>query len=102
MPSETEQLIATVAALDNPHRIRIIAELSKGREYVSELSRRLDLSRPLLYLHLEKLETAGFVSSKLELASDGKAMKYYELRDFDVRITPASIVKALKADRSGR
>src|SRR5688572_27561735 len=95
MPSEAERLLTALAALDSPHRLRIVAELLQGREYVSELSRRLDLSRPLLYLHLEKLEQAGFVSSKLELAADGKAMKYYELRDFDLRLSPAVIAKAL-------
>ena len=95
MPSEADRLLSALAALDSPHRLRIIVELMQGREYVSELSRRLDLSRPLLYLHLEKLETAGFVTSKLELGEDGKAMKYYELRDFDVHLSPAVIAKAL-------
>jgi predicted transcriptional regulator len=95
MPSEADRLLGMLAALDSPHRLRIIAELMPGREYVSELSRRLDLSRPLLYLHLEKLEQAGFVGSKLELGQDGKAMKYYELRDFDLRLSPAIIAKAL-------
>ena len=95
MPSDADRLQGQLAALDSPHRLRIIAELLGGREYVSELSRRLDLSRPLLYLHLEKLEAAGFVASKLELGSDGKAMKYYELRDFDLRLSPAVIAKTL-------
>jgi DNA-binding transcriptional ArsR family regulator len=95
MTPEADRLITAIAALDNPHRLRIVAELVKGREYVSELSRRLDLSRPLLYLHLEKLAAAGFVDSKLELGADGKAVKFYELRDFDLRLTPAVIAQAL-------
>lgn len=95
MPSEVDRLMTALAALDSPHRLRIVAELMQGRQYVSELSRSLDLSRPLLYLHLEKLEAAGFVGSKLELGEDGKAMKYYELRDFDLRLSPAVIAKAL-------
>jgi predicted transcriptional regulator len=94
MGTDADRLMAAAAALDNPHRMRIVAELTLGRQYVSELSRRLDLSRPLLYLHLEKLEAAGFVRAELELSADGKAMKFYEVTDFDVRFTPAVVARA--------
>ena len=60
----------------NPQRLRIVAELSDGRVHVSELARRLGMSRPLLYMHLDKLEKAGLVAGRLELSVDGKAMKY--------------------------
>jgi predicted transcriptional regulator len=66
----------------------VIVALSGGRVHVSELARRLGLSRPLLYLHLERLERAGLVKGELELAESGRAMKYYELVDFDVHVTP--------------
>ena len=71
----------------NPHRLRIIVELWRGRVHVSELARRLEMSRPLLYMHLDKLEKAGFVTGQLELSEDGKAMKYYELAPFELRLT---------------
>ena len=32
-------------------------------------------SRPLLYMHLDRLEKAGLVTGQLELSDDGKAMK---------------------------
>lgn len=73
----------------------MIDELAGGRVHVSELARRLGLSRPLLYLHLERLEKAGLVTGRLELAESGRAMKYYELNDFDVHITVDVIRKAL-------
>jgi len=73
----------------------VIDELAGGRVHVSELARRLGLSRPLLYLHLERLEKAGLVTGRLELAESGRAMKYYELNDFDVHITVDVIRKAL-------
>lgn len=95
MSSNPEHLLAVLAALDNPHRLRIVAELAKERIHVSELARRVGISRPLLYMHLDKLETAKIVQSKLELSEDGKAMKYYELRPFDIRLNPHSITKAL-------
>ena len=68
-----------LSALASPHRLRIVAELKRGRNYVSELARVVGFSRPLLQMHLTKLEAAGLVTSRLELSSDGKAMKFYEL-----------------------
>jgi predicted transcriptional regulator len=66
--------------------------------HVSELARRLGLSRPLLYLHLEKLESAGLITGELELSADGKAMKYFDLAPFELRVTAETIVAALRAD----
>jgi DNA-binding transcriptional ArsR family regulator len=74
--------------------MRIVAELKGGRNYVSELARVVGLSRPLLQMHLTKLEAAGLVTSRLELSSDGKAMKFYELVPFALSLTPASIAAA--------
>lgn len=91
-----ERLLAIADALGNPHRLRIIAALAGGRNYVSELARQLGLSRPLLYMHLEKLEAAGLVQGHLELSEDGKAMKYYELQPFDLRVTPETVKTAVK------
>ena len=96
MKLDQERLLAIGDALGNPHRLRILAALGRGRNYVSELARQLEISRPLLYMHLEKLEAAGLVRGALELSQDGKAMKYYELEDFDLRITPEAIAHAIK------
>src|SRR5215468_3640681 len=90
--------MAALTAMANPHRLRIIAELRHGRVHVSELARRLEMSRPLLYMHLDKLEKAGFVAGQLELSEDGKAMKYYELTPFELRLTADEIAAALEAD----
>jgi DNA-binding transcriptional ArsR family regulator len=87
-----------LTAVAHPLRLRIIAELAGGRVHVSELARRLDMSRPLLYMHLDKLEKAGIVTGQLELSPDGKAMKYFELAPFEVRITAETIIAALAQD----
>ena len=92
------ELMAALTAMANPHRLRIIAELRHGRVHVSELARRLEMSRPLLYMHLDKLEKAGFIAGQLELSEDGKAMKYYELTPFELRLTADEIAAALEAD----
>jgi predicted transcriptional regulator len=78
--------------------MRIIAELARGRLHVSELARRLGMSRPLLYMHLDRLEKAGLVDGHLELSDDGKAMKYYELIPFELRVTAETVISALAAD----
>jgi DNA-binding transcriptional ArsR family regulator len=97
-PSKGDQLLARLAALANPHRLRIIAALaSGGRNYVSQLARELGISRPLLHLHLQKLEDAGLVTSQLELSEDGKALNYFEVRSFDFELTPAAIAEAAKS-----
>ena len=93
--SAGDQLLAMLSALDNPHRLRIIAALaSGGRNYISQLAREIGISRPLLHLHLQKLEEAGLVSSQLELSVDGKALNYFEVNDFGFELTPAAIAKA--------
>ena len=81
----------------NPLRLRVIAELAGGRVHVSELARRLGISRPLLYMHLDRLEKAGIVTGHLELSEDGKAMKYLELAPFELRLTAEVITEALQA-----
>lgn len=82
----------------HPLRLAIIAELYDGRVHVSELARRLGMSRPLLYMHLGKLEKAGLVTGQLELSDDGKAMKYIELVPFDLHVTAGLVVQALQED----
>lgn len=92
-----DQLLAALAALSNPHRLRIIAALQAGgRNYVSQLAREIGISRPLLHLHLKKLEDAGLVTSQLELSSDGKALNYFEVSPFDLAVTPGAIAEAAK------
>ncbi len=89
-----EHLVEVLATLANPHRLRVVAALSHGRCYVSELARELSISRPLLQVHLKKLQSAGLVRSSLELRDDGKALNFYELVPFRFDLTPASIAAA--------
>jgi DNA-binding transcriptional ArsR family regulator len=96
-PAEGDRLLATLAALANPHRLRVVAALAGGgRNYVSQLARELGISRPLLHLHLQKLEEAGLVTSKLELSRDGKALNYFEVTPFAFHVTPAAVADAAK------
>ena len=91
-------MLAVLAALASPHRLRIIAALqSGGRNYVSQMAREIGISRPLLHLHLRKLEEAGLVMSQLELSDDGKALNFFELSNFCFELSPAAIAHAVKS-----
>jgi predicted transcriptional regulator len=89
-----DDLVEKLAALANPLRLRIMGRLAAGRDYVSHLSREIGISRPLLHMHLQRLEAAGLIVGSLELSADGKAMKYYEVVDFDLQLTPATLAEA--------
>ena len=97
-PPSGDQLLAMLAALANPHRLRVIAALATGgRNYVSRLAREIGISRPLLHLHLQRLEDAGLVTSQLELSQDGKALNYFEVSDFGLDLTPLAIAQAARS-----
>ena len=96
-PINGDRLLTVLAALANPHRLRIVAALAVGgRNYVSRLARDIGISRPLLHLHLQRLQEAGLVTSRLELSQDGKALNYFEVCGFDVELTPAAIAQAVQ------
>ena len=89
-----DDLVRVLNALGNPQRLRIMAALVPGRNYVSQLARDLQMSRPLLHLHLQRLDAAGLITGSLELSPDGKAMKFFEVVPFSIELNPASIVEA--------
>ena len=96
--SDGDRMLAVLAALANPHRLRILAALSTGgRNYVSQLAREIGISRPLLHLHLQKLEDAGLVVSQMELSTDGKALNYFDVTQFEFALTPATIAAAARS-----
>jgi predicted transcriptional regulator len=72
----------------------VLALLTGGRNYVSQIAREIHISRPLLQIHLRKLEHAGLVSSVMEFSEDGKALKYYEVVPFSLTVTPDFIATA--------
>ncbi len=88
------ELLKTLEALSNPYRLKIIAVLHQEKQYVSQLARELGISRPLLYLHLQRLEDAHLVKGHHEISENGKAMKYYELIPFRLALDEDLIAKA--------
>lgn len=91
-----DDLLIMLTALANPHRLRILAALNERHAYVSELARELEISRPLLHMHLQTLEKAGLVVGHHEVSADGKALRYYEVTDFAEHLTAERITEAAK------
>jgi DNA-binding transcriptional ArsR family regulator len=91
-----DQLLRILSALGSGPRLQIVASLVPGRNYVSQMARDLQISRPLLHLHLQRLEKAGLVRGTLELSDDGKAMKFYEVTPFAISLTPEAIARAVE------
>lgn len=91
-----DELIKIMEAIANPHRLKILALLSGRRIHVSQLAREVMISRPLLYMHLKRLEGAGLVISNLEISDDGKAMNYFQVIPFNININPENISEAVK------
>ena len=84
-------------ALSHPMRIKVMGVLSEKRRYVSELAKLMNMSRPLLYMHLKKLEDAAIVTGSYEISESGKSMKFYEVRAFDIALTPELLVELSRA-----
>jgi ArsR family transcriptional regulator len=91
-----EELTRILAALANPHRLRIVATLAQGSVHVSQLAREIGLSRPLTHMHLQRLEAAGLVSGRLELSQDGKALKFFDVTPFAIHLTPSLVAEAAR------
>jgi ArsR family transcriptional regulator len=89
-----ENLVRVLAALSSPQRLRIVAALARESVHVSQLARQIGLSRPLVHMHLQRLEAAGLVTGRLELSDDGKALKFYEVTPFAIHLTPELVVEA--------
>jgi len=93
--TEGDNLLRKLEALSNTHRLRILNHLhQQGRAYISQMARDVGISRPLLHMHLKKLEHAGLVKGQLELSEDGKALNWFSATNFNIHLTPAGISEA--------
>lgn len=88
-----EEYLKLFDALSNPIRLRILGILYRERQYVSELARMLNISRPLLYMHLRKLEEAGLVEGSAEISPSGKANKFFQCTSFHISLDMEQVAK---------
>lgn len=88
MTKTLQQIVKIGEAISHPLRLKLLHMLSEREWYVYALAKELNVSRQVLYLHLKRLESAGFVESDIRLeADDMRAKKFFKLKDFDIAIT---------------
>ncbi len=93
----TDELAALLNTLGNKHSLSILAELADGEQYVSELAEKIGISRPLLYLHLKKLENVGLVEGEIRHFDEPPyTKKYYRANDFYIEVTLKHIQDIVK------
>jgi len=73
-----------------------LSEKKEKKKYISELARELEISRPLLYLHLRKLKEVGILTGKTELGKGSRTSKYYVLCDFELCLDGKKIKEMLE------
>ena len=90
--------VARLTAVASPQRFRIIAELAAEPTHVSELARRVGMSRALLYMHLPRLEEVGLLAGRFELSQDGKALKIFEVVPVELTVNPDPFRAAVESE----
>src|SRR3972149_6672077 len=86
-------------ALGNEYSLSIMAVLAGGECYVSELARLVGISRPLLYLHLKKLENAGLVESEIRHFEEPPyTKKFYKAKNFELLLSLSKIREIVKQE----
>ncbi len=95
-PLTSDLLLNILEALANSHRLTILSLLTQRRIHVSQLARELNISRPLVFLHLKRLKRAGLIKGTMEISEDGKAMHFYELAPLSLQLSPEIIADILK------
>src|SRR2546421_8790463 len=89
-----DDLVEMLAALANPIRLRIVATLAGGRDYVSHLAREIGVSRPLLHMHLQRLAAARPSTRRPHPSGGRQACNIYGATRFARRPTPPALAPA--------
>jgi len=90
-------LAAILNALGNEHSLTIMGVLARGEHYGSELAKEAGISRPLLYLHLKKLENAGLVESEIRHFEEPPyTKKFYRAKNFELILSLSKIKEIIK------
>jgi ArsR family transcriptional regulator len=96
---DKKSLVEMLNALGNEHSLKILATLAECEYYVSELAKEVGISRPLLYLHLKKLENAGLVESEIRHFEEPPyTKKYYKAKNFELVLSLSIIKEILKSE----
>ena len=96
---DKQSLVQILDALGNEHSLKVMAILASGECFVSELAKMVGISRPLLYLHLKKLENAGLVESEIRHFEEPPyTKKFYKAKNFELKLSLNSIKEIVKLE----
>ena len=96
---DKDSLVLILDALGNEHSLNIMGILASGECFVSELAKMVGISRPLLYLHLKKLENAGLVESEIRHFEEPPyTKKFYKAKNFELKLSLNSIKEIVKLE----
>lgn len=96
---DKKSLAEMLNALGNEHSLTILAILAKSECYVSELAKEVGISRPLLYLHLKKLENVDLVESEIRHFEEPPyTKKFYKAKNFELVLSLSKIKKIVKKE----
>jgi len=97
---DKESLAELLNALGNEHSLKIMAILAGGEYFVSELAKMVGISRPLLYLHLKKLESSGLVESEIRHFEEPPyTKKFYRAKKFELILSLDRIKEIVKLEK---
>jgi DNA-binding transcriptional ArsR family regulator len=100
---DLESYLEVFKALSNEHRLRILAKLVDGRQTITDLSRALQTSPPLVFLHLRKLVNVGLVKEERRETINREGLPplnvlYYEINNFEFVINIKKIREMVKSE----
>jgi ArsR family transcriptional regulator len=96
---DKKSLAEMLNALGNEHSLTILAILAKSECYVSELAKEVGISRPLLYLHLKKLENIGLVESEIRHFEEPPyTKKFYKAKNFELVLSLSKIKEIVRKE----
>ena len=96
---DKQSLVQILDSLGNEHSLKVMAILASGECFVSELAKMVGISRPLLYLHLKKLENAGLVESEIRHFEEPPyTKKFYKAKNFELKLSLDSIKEIVKLE----
>jgi predicted transcriptional regulator len=90
--SDFRDLEKLLTAIGNRHRARIIAMLSEKPMHIYEIMRKLEISYPLAYMHINILRRAGLIE-EVDLGDERR--KYYRTVPFRIELTPDLLRRVL-------
>ena len=97
---DKKSLAQLLDALGNEHSLKIISILASGECFVSELAKMVGISRPLLYLHLKKLENSGLVESEIRHFEEPPyTKKFYKAKNFELILSLDTIKEIVSLEK---